>query len=416
MTDRRSVPPLMVRFHDAILVTLDPMTGLRAWSLEGKNRVLASTALPCHSDGITKTPTALAIDTSSTGSGIVRLATGFSDGTLSIYHFVIAQQSFLHRYANIPSSHSAVEAIAYSSPYLLTMAGTKLLSLYHLDLKSQSEESGDGQPVPRLLSSLKSNTAWPPFSLAIRSSSTNIFASITYAMPTFLAGWSVGLQELRLTPDGSILESRLTSAVSQGFTLLSDSHLQSPTLTRNLPLRSQPIWESDNFSTKPTSLSYTHPYILAAHPDNTLSFYVVTSDSNRLSIGPGYRLWGHTSSVSGAYVGDRGKAVSVSRHGNDLRVWELESRLCRGSSKRQPMDSGKSVQIRHEQRVTQQSYDSTDEVHSKTDHIARPASAQGSRREEFAVKNGWVAFDDEKVLVLEEEGQGAQMIVVYDFS
>lgn len=416
MTDRQSVPPLMVRFHDAILVTVDSMTGLRAWSVEGDNRVLATMALPCYSGGITKSPTALAIDTSSTGSGIIRIATGFSDGTLSIYYFVIAQQSFLHRYAKISSSHGAVEAIAYSSPYLLIMASTKLLSLYHLDFKSVSEERSDEQPVPRLLSSLKSNTAWPPFSLAIRSSSINIFASIAYAMPTFLAGWSVGLQELRLTSDGSILESRLTSAVSQGFTLLSDSQPQSPTLMSNLPLRSQPIWESGILSSKPTSLSYTHPYILAAHPDNTLSFYVVTSDSNRLSIGPGYRLWGHTSSVSGAYVGDRGKAVSVSRHGNDLRVWELESRLRHGSSKRQPADTEKSVRIRHEKRVPQQLYDSTDDVHSKTDHVPRHASAQGSRIEEFAVKNGWVAFDDEKVLVLEEEGQGAQMIVVYDFS
>ena len=384
--------------------------------MEGDNRVLATMALPCYSGGITKTPTALAIDTSSTGSGIMSIAVGFSDGTLSIYDFVTAQQSFLHCYANISSSHGAVEAIAYSSPYLLIMASTKLLSLYHLDFKSKSEERSDEQPVPRLLSSLKSNTAWPPFSLAIRSSSTNIFASIAYAMPTFLAGWSVGLQELRLTSDGSILESRLTSAVSQGFTPLSDSQLQSSALTSNLPLRSRPIWESGTFLTKPTSLSYTHPYILAAHPDNTLSFYVVTSDSNRLSIGPGYRLWGHTSSVSGAYVGDRGKAVSVSRHGNDLRVWELESRLCHGSSKRQPADSEKSVRIRHEKRVTQQVYDSTDDVHSKTDHVPRHASAQGSRIEEFAVKNGWLAFDDEKVLVLEEAGQGAQMIVVYDFS
>lgn len=384
--------------------------------MEGGNRVLATMALPYHLGGTTRTPTALAIDTSSTGSGIISIATGFSDGMLSIHHFVVEQQSFVHGDANIPSSHGAVEAIAYSSPYLLTMTGTKLLSLYHLDLKSEFGKSNSEQSVPRLLSSLKSHNAWPPFSLAIRSSSSNIFASITYAMPTYLAGWSVGLQEFHLTPDGIILESRLTSAVGQGFTLLSDSQLQSPLLMRNLPLRSQQIWESGTFPTKPTSLSYTHPYILAAHPDNTLSFYVVTSDSNRLSIGPGYRLWGHTSSVSGAYVGDRGKAVSVSRRGNDLRVWELESRLCRGSSKRQTADGGKSVRIQHEKRATQQICNRTDDVHGKTGHAPRHASVQESCKEEFAVKNGWVAFDDEKVLVLEEEGQGAQMIVVYDFS
>lgn len=410
------MPPLMVRFHDAILVTVDSATGLRAWSMKGENRLLATMALPCCPGGNVATPTAVAIDTSSTGSGTISVAIGFSDGALSTYHFVVKQQKFLLRYANIPSSHGAVEAIAYSSPHVLTMTDTKLLSLYHLDLRSEIEERGDEQPMPRLLSSLKSHTAWPPFSLAIRSSSTNIFASITYAMPTYLAGWSIGLQELRLTSDGNILESRLTSAVGHGFTPLSDSQPPSPTKRANSPLRSQHIWESGPFLTKPTSLSYTHPYILAAHPDNTLTFYVVTSDANNLSIGPGYRLWGHTSSVSGAYVGDRGKAVSVSRHGNDLRVWELESRLCHGFSKRRTADSGKSVRIRPEEKVPPQKCDSTDDVHSKAECKVRHTPVQGYYEEGFAIKNGWVAFDDEKVLVLQEEGQGAQMVVVYDFS
>lgn len=416
VTDRRSVPPLMVRFHDTILVTVDSVTGLRAWSMRGENRVLATMTLPCYQGGSIVTPTALAIDTSSSGSGTISIAIGFSDGALRIYQFVVKQQNFLHRYANISSSHGAVEAIAYSSPHLLTMTDTKLLSLHHLNQKSDIEERSNEQPVSRLLSSLRSHTACPPFSLAIRSSPTNIFASIAYAMPTYLAGWSVGLQELRLTSDGNILESRLTSALSHGSTPLPDSQLQSPTLMQNPSLLSQHSWESGLFLTKPTSLSYTHPYILAAHPDNTLTFYVVTSDSNHLSIGPGYRLWGHTSSVSGAYVGDRGKAVSVSRHGNDLRVWELESKLCHGISKRQPSGSGKSIRIRHEKRVNSQVFSSNDDVHNKAEYGPHHTSVQGSYEEEFAVKNGWVAFDDEKVLVLKEEGQGAQMIVVYDFS
>lgn len=385
--------------------------------MKEENRVLATVPLSCYPGEAVGTPTALAIDTSSSGNGTIKIAIGFSDGTLSIYHFLVEQQNFLHRYTNIPCSHGAVKAIAYSSPHLLTMTDTKLLSLYHLSQKSEIEDRSDEQAVPRLLSSLKSHTAWPPFSLAIRSSSTNIFASITYAMPTYLAGWSVGLQELRLRSDGSILESRLTSATSHGFTPWSDSELQSPTLTTSSPLRSQHIRENGLLLPKPTSLSYTHPYILAAHPDNTLTFYVVTSDSNHLAIGPGYRLWGHTSSVSGAYVGDRGKAVSMSRHGNDLRVWELESRLCHGSSKQPPADSGKSVRIRHEKRVTPQVSGSTNDVHGKAKHEPCYISAPGSCNEEFAVTNGWVAFDDEKVLVLEEEeGQGAQTIVVYDFS
>lgn len=406
----------MVRFHDAILVTVDSVTGLSAWSMKGENRVLATMALPGSQDENIGTPTALAIDTSNSGSGTINIAIGFSDGVLSIYHFMVEQQNFLRRYANISTSHGAVRAIAYSSPHLLAMTDAKLLSLYYLNQTSGIQERRTEQLMPRLLSSLKSHNAWPPFSLAIRSSSTNVFASITYAMPTFLAGWSVGLQELRLTSDGKILESRLTSAVNHEFTLSSDSQPRFPPLMTNSSSRSHHARESGVFFTKPTSLSYTHPYILAAHPDNTLSFYVVTSDSHNLSIGPGCRLWGHTSSVSGAYVGDRGKAVSVSRYGNDLRVWELESRLCHGSSKRQPADSEKSIQIRHKMKVTPRVRSSTDDIHSDAEHEPHHSLVQGLYEEEFTVKNGWVAFDDEKVLVLKEEGQGAQMIVVYDFS
>lgn len=405
----------MARFHNAVVVTVDASTGLRAWSLKGENRLLATMVLSNCQNGTVATPTALAIDTSSTGNGIISIAIGFSDGALRICYFLVSQQDFLRHYTSFPSSHGAVEAIAYWSPHLLTMTDTKLLSLYHLDLQSGIEGRGDRQPLPRLLSSLKSHTAWPPFSLAIRSSSTNIVASITYAMPTYLSGWSVGLQELRLTSDGNILESRLTSAVGHGFTPLYDSQPLSPVMRTDLLLQKRRIWESSPSLSKPTSLSYTHPYILAAHPDNTLTFYVVTSDANNLLIGPGYRLWGHTSSVSGACVGDRGKAVSVSRNGNDLRVWELESGLCHGDSNGRAADGGKSIRIRSERKVSQ-SRGCTDDLNSKAERKAPHTPIQGSDVEEFSYENGWVAFDDEKVLLLKQEGQGAQMVVVYDFS
>lgn len=415
VADMQSVPPLMARFHNAVVVTVDSSTGLRAWSMKGENRLLATTVLSSCSDGTVATPTALAIDTSSTESGIIGIAIGFSDGALSIYYFLVAQQQFLRHDISFPSSQGAVEAIAYSSPHLLTMTDKKLLSLYHLDLQSGAEGRGDQQPHPRLLSCLKSYTAWPPFSLAIRSSSINIVASITYATPTYLSGWSVGLQELHLTSEGNILESRLTSAVGHGFTPLYDSQPFSPVIRTALLVENQRIWESSPFLTKPASLSYTHPYILAAHPDNTLIFYVVTSDANNLLIGPGYRLWGHTSSVSSACVGARGKAVSVSRNGDDLRVWELETGLGHGDSNGRAADGGKSVRIRTEKKVAEiRGY--TDDLNSKAERNAPHAPIQGSHEEEFSYENGWVAFDDEKVLLLKKEGQGAQMVVAYDFS
>ncbi len=397
-----------MRLHDGIAVTVDSATGLKAWCVKRDNRLLATMPIPSCQHGTAATPTALAIDTSGSGSGTIHIAVGFSDGASSIYHFLVDQQHFMHRYTNHPSSHGAVEAIAYSAPHLLTMTDPKLLSLYHLDLAARTEEKGDKEPLLRLLASLKSHTAWPPLSLAIRSLSNNIFASIAYAMPTYLAGWSVGLQELRLTLDGTILESRLASADSHGFSPLCNSQPPSPNRTTDSPLRNKHDWESSPHLTKPTALSYSHPYILAAHPDNTLTFYVVTSDANTLFIGPGHRLWGHTSSVSGAHVGERGKAVSVSRHGNDLRVWELESGLYHGNSKRRTADNDSSVRIRPEGRNPK---------HGGFEDKAKfEAPRQGSYMEESAMQNGWVAFDDETVVLLKEDGEGAQVVVVYDFS
>ena len=92
--------------------------------------------------------------------------------------------------------------------------------------------------------------------------------------------------------------------------------------------------ELRHIHSKPTSLSYTHPYLLVAHPDNTLTLYLVTSTAQALSISAGSRLWGHTSSVSGAHVGGRGKAVSVSRRGDELRIWELEGGFASSAAKR----------------------------------------------------------------------------------
>jgi hypothetical protein len=380
--------------------------------MKGENPLLATVALPSEQAGTLATPTALAIDTSSSSGGTITIAVGFSDGAFRIYDFLVDRQDFVHRHTNLPSYHGAIEVIAYSSPHLITMSDAKLLSLYHLDGQSESEGRRDMQAPLRLLSSMKSHTAWPPLSLAIRCSSNNIFATITYAIPTYLAGWSVGLQELRLTSEGTILESRLASAIGQGFTPLFNPQPPSPAVGTDSPVRNNYNWENGPLLSKPTSLSYTHPYILASHSDNTLSFYVVTSDINHLSIGPGYRLWGHTSSVSGAHVGDRGKAVSVSRQGNDLRVWELESGLCHDHSKRRTTDNERSVQIRPEGRISHH-HDLTNDVQSEPE---RTAPIQESSKEEPTTKNGWVAFDDEKVLILEEGGQGAQMVVVYDFS
>jgi len=120
---------------------------------------------------------------------------------------------------------------------------------------------------------------------------------------------------------------------------------------------------------------------------------MVTSTSSHLSINPGRKLWGHTSSIFGAHVGVRGKAVSVSARGDEIRVWELEGGPTRYTPSGE-VSSESSVQISPE----------------KTSHRLQ------SRAETIVVTKGWVGFDEENVVVLQERKEGLQALTIFDFS
>ena len=366
-----------------------------------------------ESEQISPTPTSLAIDVPTSDIDPVGIAVGFADGRFGVYSFEKSQPALALQYMHAPSSNGTVSAIAYASPYLLTMTATQLLSLYKFPSGIQPQSTACNRlPDAQLLSSLKSHTAWPPLSLSIRATSTNISASIAYALPTYLAGWSVGLQELSIADDGRIIESRVASAQAQGFQPLSrseehsDSALESPQHNHSL-LRQRTQHKIPTAASEPTSLSYTHPYLLAAHADNTLTLYLVISSSKELKIGPGRRLWGHTSSVASAHVGNRGKAVSVSKRGNDLRIWELEGGVVY-SKKRLVSQTGneRSIQVRPEPRGK----GSSGGQHKDTNRRF------GYTDEDNDITKGWVAFDEEKVVVLREEQTGAQQLVLFDFT
>lgn len=417
VAERPSIPPLLVRLHEDVVITVDATEGLRAWRMSGEQRLLASLHLEDGSKDIKpfSAPTSLAVDTSTT-ENTLGIAVGFADGRFGTYE-LDRRKCILHaRYSHPQSSNGSITAIAYAAPYLLSMTDARLLSFYLFEKPGDIYTEGAILEPPCLLSSLKSYTAWPPLSLAIRVSPTSIFAAIAYAMPTYLAGWSVGLQELLLAPTGKLLESRLAAAQTQGFTPLSvlPSRSNSPsTRSHSSPSREQaPVIAHPS---KPTSLSYTHPYLLAAHADNTLTLYMVTSNAEDLSIGPGHRLWGHTSSVSSAHVGDRGKAVSVSKHGNELRVWELEGGRSSHANKRRTMAGEASIQVRPEKGPTLSKVKGKLQRHDEQDPTKQGISF-GYDDEDLAATKGWVAFNEETVVVLREQQEGSQALVVYDFT
>ena len=159
-------------------------------------------------------------------------------------------------------------------------------------------------------------------------------------------------------------------------------------------------------------MSYSHPYLLVAHPDNTLSLYLVKSTASTLSIGPGNRLWGHTSSISGAHVGIRGKAVSVSRIGDELRVWDLEGGTASLANRKRFRNGELSIRVQ----PSKAGDDALDGQDVENERTVGLRYALDQTFDDSSVNRGWVGFDEQNVIVLREKREGSQALVVYDFT
>ena len=355
-----------------------------------KRQLIATQPLRIGSSVPNRPPTSMAVDMSNLNHGASDVVVGFGDGSFSLYSLKKEEREFSHRYTHPPSSTGSITAVAYSVPYLLTMDQESRLSLCFFGADSASAAKAALEP-PRLLTSMKSYTAYSPLSLSLRASGSSITASIAYAMPRYTTKWSVGLQELRLARDGSILDTRIASA---------ESSISSARRRTWMDAMHKGLTSSQNVpSSRPVSLSYNHPYLLTAHPNNTLTLYVVASTKNELTISSGTVLWGHTSAISGAHISDRGKAISVSRRGNELRVWELEGRGSSSNSKKQGSMEQSSVRVR-----------------PAVENISKADLGWTFGEMVDEVSKGWVAFDEEKVVLLKEKMHGAQAVVTYDFT
>jgi hypothetical protein len=390
-------PPVLVKIYQGITFTVDSKNGLRAWTTKTSPSLLASLSftLDQTTPFTAGVPTSLGID--SWCSKHTEICVGFGDGSFKIYR--LEHSKFCLRYAHAASSNGALSAIAMFYPYMLTMSDRKILSLYRFaSIRNESEQLSD----PHLLASLQSSCVLTPVSLSIRPHSGGLVACIAYAFARLGADWSVGLQELRMTKDGEAIESRLTTSVearNANFQTIKDQGARISTRSA----ASQAFVLHPQSMAQPTALSYSHPYLLASLPDNTLMTYLVTSNADSLEIAPGRRLWGHTSSVSGVQVSERGKAVSVSTRGNEIRVWELEDLLSSSFQRRT------SVCIQPEK---QDLSIIADAINRRGDGLGL---AHNEMQNELAMRKSWVGFDEEQVVVLEEQSR-RQILSCYDFT
>ncbi|OAQ58828.1 F-box domain-containing protein [Pochonia chlamydosporia 170] len=412
----------LVKVVDGLAVTVDGTSGLRAWDLKTR-RLIAQADLQNNKE--TNQPSCLAVDDLLLNTGTLDAAVGFEDGTFGIWRLYIKAGELVMLYQHARSYFGELVAIAYGQPYVLTASRLGFISLFSFELAddgtTSTQDSEQALPLeknwpklsapdlkettaqppsaeltqPRLLTSLKSHSTRPPLALSIRRMTASVIASIAYTFDA-VGGWSIGIQDLDIKPSGMAQPDIVTSRIAYTLpTQTRRSATSSPSSSpSNLQSRS-PIDVLEPEEDGPIRLCYSHPYLLATLPDNTLVLHLCTSTSSTLSISPGIRLWGHTSGISDAEITPRGKAVSVSTRGDEIRVWELEGRV-----------SGSSVEVR----PRQPSDDAEQHMKGKDSGDAARAVASWYDR-----KN-WVGFDDEMVVVLKEAGDGRESLKVYDFT
>jgi hypothetical protein len=327
--------------------------------------------------------------------GEINILLGFEDGAFLTY--VFKSEGGFERRSDTSSADGPLMAVALAMPYALTVSKTKSLSLY--DLSTMSATSQPGAPVSPI-TRLQSDASFCPVSLGLRRAPGRVIATIAYAFNRLQSGWCMGLQEIRLSTNGRLLDSRLASTIETPFDARYQGQDKWEISTRSTS--SQPFPLHPLLMSPPTSLSYEHPFLVSTLADNTIMSFLVISNEDKLEISAGRRLWGHTSAVSGAEVNNRGKAVSISCRGDEMRVWELETVMTTNS---QPRTSTK--------------IKTSDALSGVAAALVRRGSGLGlalhEMKRELGLTRRWVGFDEEQVVVLGERDQ-KQIMALYDFT
>ncbi|KAG5203891.1 F-box domain protein [Trichophyton interdigitale] len=433
---QRPVSPVVVKLEHGIVFTADMENGLRAWSIKDTKTCLAT--IPCSGIGTPYldpgAPTAMAVTADDLEQSCFDVTIGFRSGGMAVHSFDLVPdgESAFELQLWHPGSgaeEAAITALASHKDFLLAISEDNVLYLYQLFSDDSQQPGLDRNEKTkrrhsiRLIASLVANNIQSPFSLSVRTTSTHAIASVSYAFPRIGCGWSVGIQELYWSKDGGDLTSRLATTVDSQYlsstltqpaagpqikgskqtTLGSSAHVSSST-------------PSLSYTQPPTSLSYSHPYLLASHADNTLTMYLVVSTVGNLSIKTGRRLWGHTSVVSGVQVSSRGKAVSVSTKGDEIRIWELEEMISSRPASKAALVGDRSVQLSPEPRRSRTNPFSVLSRAVKRQVAAMEGVKGISSEVTLSCIKGPVEFDDEQVVVLREQSLGTQLLGCYDFT
>ena len=372
------LPPLLVQMHKSLIVTVEKQEGLKIWSSEEKQTLLASRPLlegdsPASQFSELPSPTALAINASKRDPQSLNIAVGFENSTIKLYGYSLDRRKVELLSRQSLSSHGAIQMIAISDECLAIYVSSGRIELFALERPSPQSEQRQCDSSLRFLAQMSSYTPSNHKRMTIKATKTGICISLVFSFPWSWTGWSIGIQETTMDRDGKQVSTRITSSY--------------PTPNKDL-----------------TSICYTHPYLLTAHADNTMMLFLVTSNEGELCIGEGHRLWGHACSVAGASIDSRGKAVSITRKGGELKVWDLEGGGGSTAIKKHRFTDNRSVRIRP---------GNVNYEIPKGLSLINQAILNSPR---IPRSEDWVGFDEEKVIVLRERVSDSQALSVYDFT
>ncbi|KAI9041537.1 WD domain protein [Aspergillus affinis] len=409
-------PPLLVKFCAGFVFVADLDYTLRIWEVGNPQSCLASIPATDSLDA----STALAVGRLQQ-QNVIEVTVGFESGRFSLWTMDLKTMRLSLRFTHSGTADGAITGVALSLPYILMISQHKVLSLYKVPL----ERDKPGQVPTKencLLASLKADSILSPISLSVRIVGSQVIASIVYSFSHISCGWSLGIQELHFNKTGQQKTSRLATTVeSQHETMpLYSLHGEGLSSSGRETTRGQqygrPSEPSILHREPPTSVSYSHPYLLTSHADNTLTMYLVVSTAAGLSVKSGRRLWGHTSSVSAVQVSNRGKAVSISSRGGEVRIWELEALISSPDTHRS-MRQEISIPASPENKRIRENGGGESRSHS---HIFQASASMASPAErppsEFIRTSSCIGFDEERVLLLREMGIGGQLLEAYDFT
>ncbi|KAL4786684.1 hypothetical protein BJX76DRAFT_320448 [Aspergillus varians] len=418
--DQPPRPPMLVTLCAGYVFTADSHAGLRAWSVESPEKCKAGLSFVGSESQPPSAPTALTA-TYGPGKSSIEVVVGFDNGLFTVYRMDTTHLRLDVRFSRTSSAHGAITAMAASYPYLMVVSKHMMLSLYKLPFEAVDSAWSD---EAHFIASLKADSILSPMSLSVRLAGSEVIASIVYSFLHLGCGWSLGIQELHFDKSGQQTKSRLTTTVDTQYGVYlhrlpasSNGQISTPELESNVSPRANPIMPTILHQDPPTSVSYSHPYLLTSHADNTLTVYLVVSTSSSLFVKGGQRLWGHTSSVSTVQVSDRGKAVSVSSHGDEVRIWELETLISSFGSQK-VFQGDNSIKVKPENQWHLRDHEGTGLglLPGMFHHDSRRAqlpSANMPRRMDRA--RDCIGFDDERLLLLREKEYGSQLLEFYDF-